>query len=88
MHDASCINIETGATVTLRGFTLQNGAGYAGGILNAGTLNVQNSIITNNTAENYGGGIYNEVILNLQNSTVKNNIAESLLEESAIGMVQ
>ena len=88
MHEASCINIETGVTVTLRGFTLQNGAGYAGGILNAGTLNVQNSIITNNTAENYGGGIYNEGILNLQNSTVKTTSQKVLLEESAIGMVQ
>ena len=63
------------------GFTIKNGIqppntySYGGGIRNEeGVVSVENSTITDNSAE-YGGGIYTSGTLNLKGVTVKNNRA-------------
>lgn len=51
------------------------GGGFAGGILNGGTLTVSKSTISGNTAYD-GGGIYNQLgILTVSNSTINANTA-------------
>ena len=68
-----------GANVTLNGLSIVNGnvIGNGGGINHAaGTLNISNTTINNNTATQLGGGIYNgstSVITNITNSTISNN---------------
>jgi hypothetical protein len=89
-------NIASGITVEIAGLTIANGysdqpiaSNYeykkytGGGIVNEGTLTVNNSIIRNNRAEGVGGGIGNFGILTVNNSTVKDNIAK--LEGGGIG---
>jgi len=53
-------NVASGGTLTLRTMTIHNGSttGLGGGVLNAGTLNVQKVTFVNNVAAN-GGGISN-----------------------------
>jgi hypothetical protein len=48
-----------------------------GGIVNTGTLNVNNSTISNNLAGNTGGGIYsfNNAVVTFANSTISGNKA-------------
>src|SRR5262249_43549521 len=65
-------------TVTIKGMTIQHGNGLGpsdGGILNHGTLAVQNSMIDSNFANSEGGGIANFDTLIVQNSTISNNTA-------------
>ena len=64
--DFSVFIADTGGTVTISGMTIAGGnpgstsADYGGGILNSGTLTVNNSTFTNNSAPfGGGGGIYN-----------------------------
>lgn len=63
---------------TLNGLTIANGNGngsHGGGVLNAGTLAVANTIFSGNTAD-AGGGIFDEGVgLTVTNSTFENNIA-------------
>ncbi len=67
--------ISSGATVTLENLTVSDG--NDGGILNAGTLILQNMTIHNNTAVNGGGGIYNTAMLRVLNSTITGNSAQA-----------
>ncbi len=68
-------NILIGNSVYIAGVTIRNGVlggGPGGGILNAGTLTLEWSAISNNTATS-GGGIANTGTLNLSISTVLSN---------------
>jgi hypothetical protein len=75
-------NVASGTTVSLSGLTVASGSSSSsgGGILNAGSLTILNSVIRNNTtsgSSSDGGAIYNlnTGVLTLQNSTVRNNTA-------------
>ncbi len=78
-------NIAAGTFVSIDNLIIINGKveGSGGGILNAGTLNLTNSTVSDNTATYTGttngnaggGGIFNTGLLNLQTSTIKNNTA-------------
>ncbi|MEI6653274.1 MAG: choice-of-anchor D domain-containing protein [Verrucomicrobiota bacterium] len=74
------LHISSGV-VTLDGLTISGGlqVGDGGGILNAGTLNLNRSTVTGNhaTGGGSGGGIYNAsgAILTTTNSTIANNSA-------------
>ena len=75
----------TEKNITIKNITLQNGnAEYFGGgaiYNNDGTINLENTILQKNNAEN-GGAIYNsDGTLNLQNTTLKENTA---MEEATI----
>jgi predicted outer membrane repeat protein len=48
---------------------------HSGGILNNGTLEVSNSTISSNSADN-GGGVYNDGALEVSNSTISGNSAD------------
>ncbi len=64
-------------TVVINSITIQNGstAGNGGGINNAGTLMITNSVVQNNTATN-GGGIFNSNTLTADGgSTISGNTA-------------
>lgn len=82
------LNFEAGVVATLRGVKVTDGKntardnGYGGGIFNAGTLRVENCVISGNTtapttltgsAASYGGGIYSNGPLTLIQSTVAGN---------------
>lgn len=70
--------IASGAVVEIEGLAIANGLTDAngGGIVNQGTLTVNNSILRNNSA-NYGGAIHNTGTLTVNNSTLKDNSATS-----------
>ncbi len=78
-------NIATGAALTVDNLSIVNGKadGSGGGILNAGTLNLSNSTVSDNSAvysgaasgNADGGGISNSGTLNINTSTIKNNSA-------------
>lgn len=70
------ITVNSGVTAIVERFTVQNGtANSGGGIYNAGTLALTNSIVSDNTADS-GGGIYNyKGTLTLNNTTISNNTA-------------
>ncbi len=70
----------TGGTVTITGVTIQHGDARVngGGLDNSreGTLTLQNSTLTANTASNFGGGLDNEFgTLTVTNSTLTANTA-------------
>ena len=71
--------VNGGATVTISGLTIENGAVTGGvgggGISNLGMLTVNDSAITGNTTDMFGGGIKNFGTLTLTNSTVSGNSA-------------
>jgi hypothetical protein len=69
--------------VQISGLTITNGSTIAindngGGILNAGTLTVQDSTLTGNSAGRGGGGIFNSGSLTVTDSTLSANSAHSL----------
>jgi hypothetical protein len=80
------LNVPPGVTVTLHGMTIRQGHisdGNGGGIATGGTLTLNDTAVSNNTASSsgcllrgYGGGIYNTGALTLNNSTVSYNRAE------------
>jgi parallel beta-helix repeat protein len=78
-NGGSVLIILTGSSVTLIGLTIQGGtAAFGGGIANSGTLNLENSTVSGNTATFTGGGIYNRLgTVTLDNSTVSGNTAPS-----------
>jgi hypothetical protein len=74
--------IDAGASVTLNSLVITNGfaqlefGGNGGGIVNAGTVTLNRSAVTGNTAVLLGGGIYNEGgTVTLNGSTVTGNEA-------------
>src|SRR5215472_14648390 len=71
--------IDSGATATISGVTVENGTGDAGaGIQNYGTLTLTNSTISgnsNNSDISLGGGIYNVGTPTVTNSTFSGNVA-------------
>ncbi|WP_341529472.1 choice-of-anchor Q domain-containing protein [Nostoc sp. UHCC 0302] len=81
-NNSSVFEIKSGITLEIDGLTVANGRSLnagefgliiGGGILNAGTLTVSDSIITDNTADSQGGGIYSSGTLTINNSTISNN---------------
>ncbi|MBE9034009.1 beta strand repeat-containing protein [aff. Roholtiella sp. LEGE 12411] len=81
------LELSSGITVEIAGLTIANGSNFSpdgsilddyiggGGILNAGTLTINNSSIRNNSVGYQGGGIYNSGNLKVSNSTISNNIS-------------
>ena len=73
--------VNSGATLTLKYLTIQNGngGGSGGGIANSGTLAVSNCTIMQNTAPSSmnGGGIANLGALTVSNSTFSGNSASA-----------
>jgi fibronectin-binding autotransporter adhesin len=64
------------AAVTLSNLTITNGlTGDGGGILNFGTLTINNCTLTGNIAGGNGGGIRSDGTLTVTNSTISNNTA-------------
>jgi hypothetical protein len=80
-------HITSGITVTITGVAITKGtdkqtpigssSGFGGGIYNQGTLELESSAVTNNTASIYGGGIFNTGTLTLRHTDVSNNIGPS-----------
>jgi len=71
-------HINSGINLTITNLTITNGnSNYGGAIYNDGTLTVDNSTFTNNTATDYGGGgaIVNEGTLNVTDSNFEGNNA-------------
>ncbi|MFN8517109.1 MAG: choice-of-anchor Q domain-containing protein, partial [Chloroflexia bacterium] len=77
--------IEASATVTLQGLTIRNAntSGGGAGIFNLGTLNLIDSVMSDNTAHDLGGGIYNTGSLTISGSTFSGN--DSIGEFSGSG---
>jgi large repetitive protein len=76
------LQVFAGANVVLSGVTLRGGQanGNGGGIANAGTLTIQESTVSGNTAlaqhsSDRGGGIYNTGTLTVSDSTLSANHA-------------
>jgi uncharacterized repeat protein (TIGR01451 family) len=83
-------SIESDVTLTLRNTTIRHGRASGnpargGGIYNAGSLTLQQVVLTANLAESgsggdgsyaYGGGIYNDGVLTVQNSSIGSNTAQ------------
>ncbi|MEX0800109.1 MAG: choice-of-anchor Q domain-containing protein [Dehalococcoidia bacterium] len=69
-----------GGAVQMTGLTIQNGnapsPNSGGGILNVGTLTLDDSAVSGNTAFQSGGGIQTSGILTLNDSTVSGNSAQ------------
>jgi hypothetical protein len=63
--------VQSGVTAGITGLTISN-ASYCG-IVNFGTLTVNNSTISDNTSPNQGGGILNAGTLTINNSTISGN---------------
>jgi len=74
-------NIASSKAVTITGITIRDGNvsdDTGGGVLNAGTLTLDNCTVSGNTAGGgvgQGGGIYSQDTLTLNNSTVSGNAA-------------
>lgn len=66
--------IAVGARVTLNTLIITNGeTGFGGGIYNNGTLTLNGSTVTGNSAFTFGGGIFNDGTMTLNLSTVTDN---------------
>ncbi len=73
-------DVVSGATATLVGFTIRNGtASHGGGVNNAGTLAIESSLVTTNSAETAGGGIYSTGTLVISDSSIESNVVRSRL---------
>ncbi len=69
-------NIASGANVTISGLTITEGAAAnGGGILNNGTLTLNNDSFTNNAALGFGGAVNNNGVLTINSSTFSHNTA-------------
>ena len=76
--------VAEGATVTIRDLTIRNGNPHldedwraGGGILNKGTLTLENCVVSHNVA-NTGGGILTTGVLTVYNSTIGHNYADRI----------
>ena len=88
-------SVATGAAVTISGLTISGGMsdifGDGGGISNAGTLNLDNVVVTGNQAAGSfteGGGIYNTGSLTLNHSAVIDNQSNSNFSLAAGGGIE
>ena len=69
----SVFNVFRG-TVTISDLTVTNGTGLVGGgIVNFGTLTLNSSTVSDNSASGFGGGIDNDGTLTVNSSTVSGN---------------
>src|ERR1700723_2507018 len=59
--------VDVGVTASISGVTIESGNGYAGGILNDGTLTLSSSTLSGNSGF-VGGGIFNDGTLTLSSS--------------------
>lgn len=74
----SVFSVSFGNTVAMSNLTIMNGdTTDGGGINNAGSLSLTNTIIRDNVASGYGGGIENFGALSLTDSVVRDNSATS-----------
>ena len=83
------LKVETGTTADISGVTVEDGdpsGGVGGGILNCGTLVLNDSFVSNNTAADSGGGIEasNGASTTLTSDTINNN-TQSLSGEQGGG---
>src|SRR5262249_38673641 len=72
------LNVSPNRTPSVSGVTLRDGVvsgGNGGGVRNAGTLTVTNSLITANITQGGGGGVANYGLLTLIRSTLSANQA-------------
>jgi hypothetical protein len=76
--------VATTASVSIRGVTMQHGnfsvgslIGHGGAINNAGTLVIEDSLVTDNFTIGAGGGIFNQGDLTILRSTITRNISFS-----------
>jgi hypothetical protein len=79
-HNSRDFSVLANHAVTIAGLTITNGSlnnGGGGGILNAGTLTVNDCIVTANFAAGEGGGIDNTGTLTVTNSMITGNTAVS-----------
>ena len=88
----------TGTNVTLSNVMLQGGvAEHGGGVYNAGTLTINNSVISENLATErsffpplrlygFGGGIYNTGTLTINRTTINGNTAHGLVQAAGGGI--
>jgi hypothetical protein len=78
--DVTVFTITSSSAVTLTHLSIVNGKGIpsGGGIYNQGTLAVQDSALSGNTAGILGGAIYNAGTLTVTNSTLFSNSAGAL----------
>lgn len=75
-------HVKNAATVTIKGMTIRHGypsvpPHAGGGIWNQGTLTLEDSIVSSNTAAD-GGGIWNQGTLTATNCTIKHNVADGI----------
>ncbi|MEX2308072.1 MAG: choice-of-anchor Q domain-containing protein [Pirellulales bacterium] len=72
---ARLFQINSGATVSIKGLTMTGGRATSsgGGILNSGNLTLDSVTVSNNTATQFGGGIYSTGSLTIENSTIAEN---------------
>ena len=85
-NNASRVIYNQNSLLTITGVTITGGNGVSsfdnglgGGINNSGQLNLNDSIVTDNTTDLGGGGIYTGAsrVLNIDNSSVSNNTARN-----------
>jgi hypothetical protein len=80
-HSVGVFSVNTGVTFTVQNLTIANGTNsatyFGGGIANGGTLTVNNTTFSDNSASNLGGGsgggIGNSGTLTVTNSTFSGN---------------
>ncbi|NIS79504.1 MAG: hypothetical protein GTO14_04685, partial [Anaerolineales bacterium] len=75
-----CMTVHSGVIATVERFSLQHGSSTNGaGILNGGTLTLDQSSVQGNSAANEGGGVslQREAVLILNKSTISENVAVS-----------
>lgn len=75
------VQVPMAKTVTMERFTIQNGypgeGSLGGGILNEGTLTLNDSVVAHNRSKSTsGGGIRNSGTLTLNRTSVRNNLAQ------------
>ena len=73
------LSVDLNSTATLSDVTMRNGvvqaSDFGGGVLNAGTLTITDSVIEGNKTQSGGGGIFNHGTLNITRSTIRSNMA-------------
>ncbi|HEX3722949.1 MAG TPA: hypothetical protein VHV31_09170, partial [Nitrolancea sp.] len=85
-EQGTVLTIVQGVTVTIKRLTITGGtADTGGGIVNSGTLILNDSIVSGNTAQSSGGGIENSgtVTLNGSSAVTGNRAASGNCTESA-----